>query len=280
MVAIAERVAPPVITHTPEKGAALTPLTKRVPYGGTGVEVSRLCWGTGLMAPLKHNLSHEDAARILVRGFELGVNFWDTADGYKTHPHVAEALSQLGKSNRERIVINTKTKAKTAAEATEDVDRFLREMGTDYADTVLLHGIETVDEMDHRSEAMDQLQRLKETGKVRGVGISTHLGTGGIMERCASDPRIEVILTTVNIDGQMLKGSMVEHRPMVERVFNAGKAICLMKTLAQGGLTKTPEMVRDAIRFNLQLPYAQSVCVGVNSVEEVEFAVAVASELE
>ncbi len=67
---------------------------------------------------------------------------------------------------------------------------------------------------------------------------------------------------------------------MVERVFNAGKAICLMKTLAQGGLTKTPEMVRDAIRFNLQLPYAQSVCVGVNSVEEVEFAVAVASELE
>ncbi len=67
MVAIAERVTTPVITHTQEKRAALTPLTKRAPYGGTGVEVSRLCWGTGLMATLKHNLSHEDAARILVR---------------------------------------------------------------------------------------------------------------------------------------------------------------------------------------------------------------------
>lgn len=53
-----------------------------------------------------------------------------------------------------------------------------------------------------------------------------------------------------------------------------------MKTLAQGWLTKTPEMVRDAIRLNLSLPYADSVCVGVNSVKEVEFAVRVAAELE
>jgi hypothetical protein len=75
-------------------------------------------------------------------------------------------------------------------------------------------------------------------------------------------------------------GTIAEHLPLVERIYDAGKAICLMKTLAQGGLTKTPEMVRDAIRFNLQLPYAHSVCVGVNAVSEVEFAVAVAAEIE
>ena len=45
--------------------AGLSPLTTRVPYGNTGIPVSRLCWGTGLMAVLKHNLSHEDAAAIL-----------------------------------------------------------------------------------------------------------------------------------------------------------------------------------------------------------------------
>ncbi len=39
-------------------------------------------------------------------------------------------------------------------------------------------------------------------------------------------------------------------------------------------------MVRDAIRFNLSLPYTHSVCVDVNSVEEVEFAVSVVAELE
>ena len=276
MVAIAER--PVVVTR--EAGAELRPLTKRLPYGPTGLPVSRLCWGTGLMAHLKHNMSHADAARVLMRGLELGVNFWDTADGYKTHPHVGEALRQVGSGNRERVVINTKTKAKTAEEARADVDRFLAEMGTEYIDTILLHGLETPDALREREAALDELQRIKAAGKVRGVGISTHLGTGAIMDRCASDARIEVILTTVNVDGQMLKGSMESHRPLVEKVFEAKKGITLMKTLAQGGLTKTPEMVREAIRFNLSLPYAHSVCVGVNSVEEVEFAVRVAAELE
>ena len=276
MVATAERVT----VSGQGAGGELKPLTRRVAYGGTGLEVSRLCWGTGLMADLRHKMSPADAARILVRGFELGVNFWDTADGYKTHAHVGEALRHLGKSNRERLVINTKTKAKAGDEALEDVERFLREMGDERLDTVLLHGIETVEEMDRREGALDALHRAKAAGKLRAVGISTHLGTGAIMDRCASDSRIEVILTTVNIDGQMLKGDMEAHRPLVKRVFDSGTAICLMKTLAQGGLTNSPEQVRGAIRFNLELPYAHSVCVGVNSVHEVEFAVAVASELE
>ncbi len=275
MVAVAER---PVVVA--EDAAELKPLTKRLPYGPTGLPVSRLCWGTGLMAHLKHNMSHEDAARVLIRGLELGVNFWDTADGYKTHPHVGEALTQIGRARRKDVVINTKTRAKTAEEARADVERFLQEMGTEYLDTILLHGIETVDELERRHAALDELQRIKSTGKVKGVGISTHLGTGAIMDACAADGRIEVILTTVNVDGQMLKGSMEAHRPLVEKVFEAKKGITLMKTLAQGGLTKTPEMVREAIRFNLSLPYAHSVCVGVNSVEEVEFAVRVAAEFE
>ena len=275
MVAIAERPTIHVQTES-----SLKPLTKRLPYGPTGLPVSRLCWGTGLMAVLKHNLSHADAARVLIRGLELGVNFWDTADGYKTHPHVGEALRQVGSARRSDVVVNSKTKAKTAADARADVDRFLSEMGTDYIDTLLLHGIETVEELQRRDEAMDEIQKLKASGKLKGVGISTHLGTGAIMDACASDERIEVILTTVNVDGQMLKGSMESHRPLVEKVFAAKKGITLMKTLAQGGLTKTPEMVRDAIRFNLSLPYAHSVCVGVNTVEEVEFAVKVAADFE
>src|SRR5688500_3557084 len=112
MVAIAERPTIQIQTESP-----LKPLTKRLPYGPAGLPVSRLCWGTGLMAVLKHNLSHSDAARVLIRGLELGVNFWDTADGYKTHPHVGEALRQVGHARRSDVVINTKTKAKTAAEA-------------------------------------------------------------------------------------------------------------------------------------------------------------------
>jgi aryl-alcohol dehydrogenase-like predicted oxidoreductase len=259
----------------------LHPLTQRVPYGGTGISVSRLCWGTGLMAVLKHNLAHEDAARILLRGLELGVNFWDTADGYKTHPHVGEALRLLGPGRRSEVVINTKTPAKDAQKAAADVDRYLQELGAEYVDTILLHGIETVEEFHNRAGALEALLRAKEAGKVRAVGLSTHLGSGPIMTLCAGDPRIEVVLTSVNRDGLMLKQTtLAEHLPLVRRIHEAGKGVCLMKTLAQGGLTKSPAEVQDAIRFNLRLPYAHSVCVGVNAVAEVEFAVAVAAQEE
>ncbi|MGH2352970.1 MAG: aldo/keto reductase [Chloroflexota bacterium] len=268
---MATTMAPPV--------SGVRPLTERVPYGGTGLSVSRLCWGTGLMAVLRHNLTTDEAARILLRGFELGVNFWDTADGYKSHPHVAAALRSL---DREAVVINTKTTAKEAAGAAADVDRFLQELGTDHLDTVLLHNVETVEEFERRTGALAALHRAKAAGKLRAVGLSTHLASGAIMEVCATRPEIEVVLTTVNKDGLMLRGgaTLAEHLPLVEGVYDAGKAICLMKTLAQGGLTKTPEQVAEAIRFNLRLPYAHSVCVGVNSVQEVEFAVAVAAEEE
>lgn len=259
-------------------GAGIRTLMQRVPYGGTGLSVSRLCWGTGLMARLRHNLSPEVAARLLIRGFELGVNFWDTADGYQTHPHVALALRSL---DRREVVINTKTPAKTAAAAEADIDRFLSELGTDYLDTVLLHGVETVDELERRAGPLEALHRAKSAGKLRAVGISTHLGSGSIMGACATRPEIEVVLTTVNKDGLMLRlGTMAEHLPLVKGIYDAGKAICLMKTLAQGDLTSTPTQVRDAIRFNLQLPYAHAVCVGVNSIPEIEFAVAVAAEEE
>jgi aryl-alcohol dehydrogenase-like predicted oxidoreductase len=270
----------PTLTE-PNAVVGLRPLTKRVPYGGTGLSVTRLCWGTGLMAVLRHNLSTAEAARILLRGFELGVNFWDTADGYKTHPHVGEALRQLGPSRRGEIVINSKVRPKDHAGAAADVDRFLAEMGTDYVDTVLLHGVETVEDFESRQGALESLLQAKAQGKVRAVGLSTHLGSGAIMKVCTTRPEIEVVLTSVNKDGLMLKDtSLADHLPLVQGIFDAGKAICLMKTLAQGGLTKTPEQVREAIRFNLSLPYAHSVCVGVNSISEVEFAVAVAAEEE
>ncbi|HEV2126362.1 MAG TPA: aldo/keto reductase, partial [Chloroflexota bacterium] len=166
--------APPVGTSTSVQGG-LRPLTRRVPYGNTGIEVSRLCWGTGLMAHLRHNMSEEEAARILWRGLDLGVNFWDTADGYKTHPHVRRALQRVSRGD---VVISTKTKAKSREDAIADVDRFLQEMGTDVLDTVLLHGIETVEELSRREDALAALHRAKEKGKIRGIGISTHLGTG------------------------------------------------------------------------------------------------------
>jgi aryl-alcohol dehydrogenase-like predicted oxidoreductase len=244
---------------------------ERVAYGRTGLRVSRLCFGTGLMAKLRHNLTPAEAAAILRRAYELGINFWDTADGYATHPHVAAALAGLDRSD---IVINTKTKANTYDEAAADVERFRRELGVDYIDSLLLHNIETVEDLERRQPALEALLEARERGHVRAVGLSTHLGTGAIMEAVAARPELEVCLTTVNRDGLMLKGDMQTHLTLVQRCYDAGTAICLMKTLAQGGLVHD---YAAAIRYNLSLPFAHSVCVGINSMSELEEDVAAAT---
>jgi aryl-alcohol dehydrogenase-like predicted oxidoreductase len=246
-------------------------MMEHVAYGQTGLTVSRLCLGTGLMGKLRHAMTPAQAAVILHRAYELGVNFWDTADGYETHAHVRAGMEGRDRST---IVVNTKTKAVEYAEAMADVERFCRELGTDYLDIVLLHGIETVDELARRQPALEGLLAAHDRGLVRAVGISTHLGTGAIMEAVADRPEIQVCLTTINRDGLMLKGDMAEHIELVQRCYDAGTAICLMKTLAQGDLVYD---YAAAIRYNLGLPCAHSVCVGINSLQELEEDVAAAT---
>ena len=244
---------------------------ERVAYGQTGLTVSRLCLGTGLMSALRHNLTPDEAAVIFRRAYELGVNFWDTADGYSTHPHVRAGLAGL---DRDQIVVSTKTRADTAEAAAADVERFRQELGLEVIDVILLHNVETVEELERRRPAFEALQAAQARGLARAIGISTHLGTGAIMEAVAADPAIQVCLTTVNRDGLMLKGDMAAHIALVQRCHDAGTAICLMKTLAQG------DLVHDfaaAIRYNLSLPCAHSVCVGINSVQELEEDVAAAT---
>lgn len=244
---------------------------ERVAYGQTGLTVSRLCFGTGLMGTLRHNLTPAEAAVILRRAYDLGVTFWDTADGYQTHAHVRAGLAGL---DRDRIVVSTKTRAAEFDAALADVERFRQELGLEVIDVLLLHNIETVDELQRRQPAWEALLEAKARGHVRAIGISTHLGTGEIMAAVASRPAIQVCLTTVNRDGLMLKGDMAAHIELVQRCHDAGTAICLMKTLAQGGLVHD---YAAAIRYNMGLPCAHSVCVGINAVRELEEDVAAAT---
>ena len=239
----------------------------RVTYGNTGLRVSRVNFGAGLMGRLKYHLSPSDGGKLLRAAYELGVNFWDTADGYGTHPHVGEGLKGL---DRASVVINSKTQAKDRDGAVADVERFLREMGTEYLDTIMLHGVETVEELALRQGALEGLLQCKERGLVHHVGLSTHIATGPILDEVARNPALEVVLTLYNRDGLMLKGgTLEEHAAAIRRVYEAGKGVCLMKVLAQGGLVSVAD---SAIRAAFDFPYAHAATIGFRDLHQVEFA--------
>ena len=76
-------------------------MVEKVRLGGSNLVVSRLCYGTEPFAIMKGpdemkeqvDLNPEQGSRVLRDALGLGVNFWDTADDYGTHPHVRVGLS-------------------------------------------------------------------------------------------------------------------------------------------------------------------------------------------
>src|SRR5947199_10850499 len=105
------------------------------------IEVSRLAQGSGTngvggSSNQTRKLGVQGLADLFNAAYEQGVTFWDCADQYGTHPHVKLALKKVA---REKVTILTKTRASTEKEMRADIDRFRRELGSDYLDILLLH---------------------------------------------------------------------------------------------------------------------------------------------
>src|SRR2546425_8732490 len=102
-----------------------------VTLGNTGIKLSRLAMGSGT-----HGVNHSSDqgrlgvkgfADLLCHGFDQGITFWETADQYGTHEHMGAGMKRVGRS---KVVLMTKTRAKTADEMRADLDRFRKELGT------------------------------------------------------------------------------------------------------------------------------------------------------
>ena len=237
---------------------------ERVDFGHTGLKVSRLSIGTGTRGwsgrSEQTDLGLDGLANLLRLAYDHGVNFWDSADEYGSHPHVARALQGIP---RDAVVIATKTVARSAQAATRDVERFLRELGTDVLDVLLLHFMTQPDWPRRYSGAMEALSRAKEQGKVRAVGVSCH----GYRSLCAAAETdwAEVVLVRINHAGVNMDASPPEITPVIERMYASGKAVYAMKVLGCGELAQDP---RAAIRYVLQLGTVHALTIGTSSREQ------------
>src|SRR6266851_1384071 len=146
-----------------------------VTLGKTGIQTSRLAMGTGTVGVGHH--SHQTALGIkglsdlLLNGYDHGLRFFDSADSYGSHPHVAEALKHVP---RDKVTVLTKTWARDPASARADVDRFRREIGTDQIDICLMHCLTEGDWTERYKGVMDVLSEAKQKGIIRAHGCSCH----------------------------------------------------------------------------------------------------------
>src|SRR3989442_12710280 len=198
--------------------------------------------------------------RLLTRAYELGITFWDASDDYGTHPHVAQALREVG---RDGVVVATKTYASTAVGARRALTKALRELGVETVDIFLLHAVDSYGELEAKLPALEALTRARAEGLVRAVGVSSH--SREVLARLLELSEVDVALVVVNRTGAWVKdASPAELTAVVQRLYRSGRGVYGMKALGSGQVTE-PRAVGSALRYAFDLPYAHAICVRITS---------------
>lgn len=231
--------------------------------GNTGLQVSRLCFGTLTLGPLQAGLSVEEGGELLAYAIQRGVNFFDTAQLYKTYPYLREGMRRSGHRD---IIISTKTYAYTRQLAVEAVEEARRSLDRDYLDLFLLHEQESIHTLEGHREALDYLYDCKARGIIRAVGLSTHAVAG---VRGATEKGLDVVFPMMNVAGLgLVDGTRQDMEQAVQEARRAGIGVFAMKALGGGNLHRR---VPECFDYILGLPTVDSVAVGMQSADEVDY---------
>jgi predicted aldo/keto reductase-like oxidoreductase len=235
---------------------------RRGTLGQTGIEVSRLCFGTLTVGPLQANLPPEEAAPILAHGISRGINFFDTAQLYGTYEHIRLAMKLSGKTD---IVVSSKTYAYTAKLAQEAVEEARQKLNRDYIDIFMLHEQESAHTMRGHLEALERLVKYKADGVIRAVGASMHHVAA---VRAAIEFGLDVIHPLMNAQGfGVADGSREDMETAVREAHESGVGVFAMKPLGGGNLFRKAQECFD---YMLALDCVDSFAVGMQKMEEID----------
>src|SRR6202045_5132062 len=237
-----------------------------VTLGKTGIQTSRLAMGTGTVGSGHH--SHQTALGIkglsdlLLNGYDHGLRFFDSADSYGSHPHVAEALKHVP---RDKVTVLTKSWARDAATARADIERFRSELGTDYLDICLMHCLTEGDWTERYRGVMDVFEEAKQKGIIRAHGCSCH--TIEALRAATKSRWVEVHLVRINPIGTLMDSDPQTVVSVMREMKAAGKGIVGMKILGQGAMRDRQD---EALKFALGLGLLDAFTIGAENRAEQE----------
>ena len=187
-----------------ESNSPIRRATDVIELGPAKIKVSRMAVGTGTYGAghssnQVRSLGVDGVADMFCAAYDKGIIFWDTADAYGTHEAVKAALKKVP---RDKVTILTKTDAWTADKTKEDIDRFLKELGTDYIDILLLHTRMSPTWHEDDKGSMDVMAAAKEKKILRSVGISCH--SVEAMQVASKHPWLDICMVRLNPAGERM----------------------------------------------------------------------------
>lgn len=248
----------------------------QVPLGKTKIEVSRLGFGTGMRGWMRQSnqtrLGKEEFEALLRAAYERGVRLFDAADLYGTHPYLAAALSKIA---RKDYVIVSKIwwqshglPEKERPSTDVVVQRFLKELNTDYIDIILLHCVTSANWPEKVSKQMEILAKLKKKGIVRAHGVSCH--SLPALEAAANEPWVDSVHARINAYGVQMDGAPEKVAGVLKKLHQAGKGVVGMKLVGAGQFRNSDEKRDKSIRYVLGLGCVDTMVVGFEKVEEID----------
>lgn len=235
---------------------------RKINLGNTGLEVTELCFGALPFGPLQKNLKAEESAEILSYALDMGINFVDTAQMYKTYEPIKIALA----SRKDKPIIATKSTAATYEDMEFAINEALKGMGLDFIDIFHLHSARDGQEVfDKKKGAIECLLEYKRKKIIKAIGISTH--NVKLVEAVAHDDDIDIIFPLINKAGRgILGGTLEDMQKAILLCEKNGKGIYLMKALGGGTLI---DDFKNSIEFARNLSDNYSIAIGMISKEEV-----------
>lgn len=247
------------------EGQGIPKPTDRVELGKTGVKLSRIAMGTGTVGGGKSSnqtrLGQEKFTAITRRFYESDLNFFDSADLYGSMPYFKNALKGIP---RDKIVILSKVWGNDGDKARADLERFLKELGTDYIDIVLTHCAATGDWTKRREGVLEVLSKAKEKGMIRAHGASWH---GMAPLKTIADCKWgDLALVRINHKGAKMDGSPDEVVPYIKKIKQSGKFVMGMKILGEGTIADERD---ESLRFVLGLGCLGAMTIGFEKPEQI-----------
>ncbi|MGO9269091.1 MAG: aldo/keto reductase [Terriglobia bacterium] len=232
-----------------------------VTLGSTGIKTSRLACGTGTVGSGHHSnqtaLGIPGLSDLLLQGYDHGLRFFDTADAYGSHPHVAAALKKVP---RDKVTVLTKSWSRDGNGIRADLDRFRKELGTDYLDICLMHCVTEGDWTDRYRSAMDALEEARQKGIIRAHGCSCH--SIEALRAAAKSDWVQVDLARVNPIGSHMDAEPNTVVSVLREMKARGKAVIGMKILGQGDMRSR---VDEALHYALSLGVLDAFTIGAES---------------
>ena len=152
-------------------------------FGNTGVQISALGFGCMRLPEYQDQegnwqVDQEKVNEMLMRAFELGVNYFDTAY-YYCHSNSEIAIGKALAPIRDKVYISTKCpmdKVKCPDDFEAILDESLAKLGTDHVDFYHFWGInqKVFDEKILPLDLIGKARELKEKGKLRHISFSFH----------------------------------------------------------------------------------------------------------